>query len=152
MISIKDYAKSRGITPQAVYQMIKTHKNELKEHIIKDNKTQFLTPEAEEILDRYRNKASIVIEKADNTAMIESLKEENRNLLIKIANQADKIAELSEWKSDHAIMIAESNAKLMLLEEKIKENEQLNDKLSIALKELEKEKKKNWIQRLFKKE
>jgi len=153
---IKDYAKERGITHQAVYQMIENHKKELSEHIVKQGRIRYLTPEAEQVLDNYRNKSQIVIEKADFNEEIERLKEEKENLLLKIAMQADKIAELSEWKSDHAVMIAEANTNKLLLEEKSKQydelkadNRQLTDELAITKQELEHERNKGFFAKLF---
>lgn len=121
---IKDYAKERNISHQAVYKLIENHESELKDCIVKQGRTRYLMPEAEEILDNYRNKSPIVIDKQERNEEIERLKEENKNLLLKIAAQADKIAELSEWKSDHALLIAEANNNVKLLEDR---NKQLDD-------------------------
>lgn len=141
---IKDYAKERGITHQAVYQMIYTHKKELFDYIVKQGRTRYLTPEAEKILDSYRNKSQIVIEKSENNEEIERLNEENRNLLLKITSQADKIAELSEWKADQSLLIAEAHQTKILLEEKQSEIQELKE-------ELEKEKNKGFFARLLRK-
>lgn len=158
MKQIKDYANERGITTQAVYQMMNTHKAELQQHIVKQGRTRFLTPEAEEILDSYRNKSQIVIEKAESNDEIEQLRQENRNLLLKITEQANKIAELSEknsvlleWKSDHAIQIVEANANIKLLEDKKIEIDDLKNELAVTKDELEKERNKGFLARLFKK-
>ncbi|MDU2124045.1 MAG: hypothetical protein E7E64_16180 [Clostridium celatum] len=153
---IKDYAKERGITHQAVYQMIENHKKELSEHIVKQGRIRYLTPKAEQILDNYRNKSQIVIEKADFNEEIERLKEENRNLLIKIAMQADKISELQEEIKNNALLIAEANTNQLLLEEKTKQfdelkdnNKQLADELAITKQELEHERNKGFFAKLF---
>jgi putative AlgH/UPF0301 family transcriptional regulator len=153
---IKDYAKERGITHQAVYQMIENHKKELSEHIVKQGRIRYLTPKAEQILDNYRNKSQIVIEKADFNEEIERLKEENRNLLIKIAMQADKISELQEEIKNNALLIAEANTNQLLLEEKTKQfdelkdnNKQLADELAITKLELEQERNKGFFAKLF---
>ena len=77
-------------------------------------------------------------------------------MLLKIAMQADKIAELSEWKSDHAVMIAEANNNKLLLEEKTKQfdelkadNKALIDELAITKQELEHELNKGFFAKLF---
>lgn len=118
---IKDYASERGITTQAVYQLIDNHKSELNEYIVKQGRTRYLLPEAEEILDSYRNRSQIVIEKQDRIDEIEQLKAENKNLLLKIATQADKIATLAEESKNNAILIAEANNNVKLLEDKSKQ-------------------------------
>ena len=155
LVSIKDYAKNKGVTHQSVYQMMKTHEEELKDYIVKQGRTRYLTEEAIEILEKYSN-VQVVIERAEFHEEIERLKEENRNLLIKVAAQADKIAELSEWKSDHAVMIAEANQNKLLLEEKTKQfdklkadNRQLTDELAITKQELEHERNKGFFAKLF---
>lgn len=153
---IKDYANERGISHQAVYKLIETHKIELQQHIVKQGRTRFLTPKAEEILDSYRNKSQIVIEKAESNDEIEQLRQENRNLLLKITEQANKIAELSEWKADNSVLIAEANANIKLLEDKNARisdleanNKQISDELSITKEELKKERNKSIFARIF---
>ena len=147
MKQIKDYASERGITTQAVYQLIDNHKVELNEYIVKQGRTRYLMPEAEKILDSYRNKAQIVIEKQDRIDEIERLNTENKNLLLKVATQADKIATLAEEAKNNAILIAEANNNAKLLEDKTKQldeikadRDELLDKLHRAETELEAEK------------
>lgn len=144
---IKDYAKERNISHQAVYKLIENHEVELKDYIVKQGRTRYLMPEAEEILDSYRNKAQIVIEKQDRIDEIERLNAENKNLLLKVATQADKIATLAEEAKNNAILIAEANNNAKLLEDKTKQldeikadRDELLDKLHRAETELEAEK------------
>ena len=156
MIKIKEYAKNVGKTQQAVYKQLNSKKNKVRldGHLIKENGTTYLDDEAVKILNESRQTTVVLIDQEKNEE-IERLKEENRNLLLKIAMQADKIAELSEWKSDHAVMIAEANTNKLLLEEKSKQydelkadNRQLTDELAITKTELEKEKNKSWWNKL----
>ena len=144
---VKDYAKERNISHQAVYKLIDNHEAELKDYIVKQGRTRFLLPEAEKILDSYRNKAQIVIEKQDRIDEIERLNAENKNLLLKVATQADKIATLAEEAKNNAILIAEANNNAKLLEDKTKQldeikadRDELLDKLHRAETELEAEK------------
>lgn len=141
LVSIKDYAKNKGVTHQSVYQMMKTHEEELKNYIVKQGRTRYLTEEAIEILEKYSN-VQVVIERAEYHEEVERLKEENKNLLIKVAAQADKIAELSEWKADQSLLIAEAHQTKILLEEKKSEIQELKE-------ELEKEKNKGFFARLL---
>lgn len=149
MKQIKDYASERGITTQAVYQLIDNHKVELNEYIVKQGRTRFLLPEAEKILDSYRNKAQIVIEKQDRMDEIEQLKAENKNLLLKIATQADKIAMLAEEAKNNAVLIAEANANTKLLEDRTKELEEVKSNRDKAEAELEQYRNAGIFQRLF---
>ena len=137
MKSIKIFAEERNITHQAVYQMMAVHKEELKEHIVKDGRTRYLTPEAEAILDKYRNKSAIVIESQNNDAQIEQLKIEKENLLIKVAAQADEIAELSKWKADNSVALAYDNYNELQLEQSKKEIELLEGFLKEAKANIE---------------
>lgn len=156
MITIKEYAKNVGKTQQAVYKQLNSKKNKVRldGHLIKENGTTYLDDEAVKILNESRQTTVVLIDQEKNEE-IERLKEENRNLLLKIAMQADKIAELSEWKSEHAVMIAEANTNKLLLEEKTKQfdelkdnNKALTDELAITKTELEKEKNKSWWNKL----
>lgn len=157
MITIKEYAKNVGKTQQAVYKQLTSKKNKvrLEGHLIKENGTTYLDDEAVKILNESRQTTVVLIDQEKNEE-IERLKEENRNLLLKIAMQADKIAELSEWKSDHAVMIAEANNNKLLLEEKTKQfdelkadNKALIDELAITKQELEHERNKGFFAKLF---
>lgn len=137
MKSIKVYAEERCITHQAVYQMMDVHKEELKEHIVKDGRTRYLTPEAEAILDKYRNKSAIVVETQNNSAEIEQLRIERENLLVKVAAQADEIAGLAKWKSDNAVALAYANYNELQLEQSKKEIELLEGFLKEAKANIE---------------
>lgn len=125
MISIKDYAEQKGVTTQAVYKQLQTHSVELKGCIVKQGRTRYLTDEAVAILNQYRESSPQVIERTNDRELIEQLRMENKNLLIKIAAQADKIADLSDWKSEQALLIAEAGQKQLLLEERTKQLEEL---------------------------
>lgn len=91
MKTVRDYASERGISHQAVYQMMATHKNELEPFIVKHGRTRYLTEKAEEVLDHYRNQSTIVIAQADNQALIEQLKNEKEALLIQLASVQAKL-------------------------------------------------------------
>lgn len=155
MISIREYAKKNNVSYEAIRKQVKRYETELKGHIHKQNRTHFLDDEAVAILDQHRQESPVVILNQDTSDRIRQLEEENRNLLIKVAAQADKIAELSEWKSEHAVMIAEANQNKLLLEEKTKqfddlksEHKSICDELAITRTELEKEKHKSWWTKL----
>ena len=153
---IKDYAKERNVSHQAVYKLIENHEIELKNYIVKQGRTRYLMPEAEKILDNYRNKSQIVIEKQDRMDEIEQLKAENKNLLLKIATQADKIAMLAEEAKNNAVLIAEANNNVKLLEDKSKEldevkadRDELLERLHRAEAENEQYRNAGIFQRLF---
>lgn len=157
MITVKEYAKNVGKSQQAVYKQLNSKKNKIRldGHIIKQNGTSYLDDEAVEILNESRQ-ATVVLMEQEKDEEIERLKEENRNLLIKIAMQADKISELQEETKNNALLIAEANTNQLLLEEKTKQfdelkdnNKQLADELAITKQELEHERNKGFFAKLF---
>lgn len=165
MISIKEYAKRNNVSYEAIRKQLKRYENELSNHIIKKNRTQFLDNEAVAILDSHRKESPTVIYNQDISDEIERLKQENHNLLIKIASQADKIAELNEWKANNSLLIAEAGNNKKLLDNTTKELERTNEaffeldqekksiekELAITKDELEKERNKSFFARLFRK-
>lgn len=125
MKTIKQYAEEKGVSHQAVYKMISTHENELRDFIFVQDRTRFLMPEAEELLDGYRKKSQIVIEREDANEKIETLKKQIEMLLTENTKQANKIAELAEWKAEKAVAIAGAEQQKLLFEERTKRVEQL---------------------------
>ena len=118
MITVKQYADERRITIQAVHQSMngKRKKERLEGHVKVIDGVKWLDEEAVAILDEARNKAPIVYEKADANERISELERERDNLLIKVAEQANRIAELSDWKAERAVAIAEADYNKKLLE------------------------------------
>lgn len=150
MITIREYARKNNVSYEAIRKQIKRYENELKEHIIKQNRTQFLDEVAVEILDRHRGESPIVIVNQDTSSKLQLLEEENKNLLVKVAAQADKISQLSEELKNKTekmtSLLLEDKEKTLLLEQKNQEEE-----LERLKKELEAERNKGFFSRLFKK-
>lgn len=150
MITIREYARKNNVSYEAIRKQIKRYENELKEHIIKQNRTQFLDEVAVEILDRHRGESPIVIVNQDTSSKLQLLEEENKNLLVKVAAQADKISQLSEELKNKTekmtSLLLEDKEKTLLLEQKNQEEE-----LERLKKELESERNKGFFSRLFKK-
>lgn len=136
MKTIKQYAEEKGVSHQAVYKMISTHESELRDFIFVQDRTRFLTPEAEELLDGYRKKSQIVIEREDANETIETLKKQIEMLLTENAKQANKIAELAEWKAEKAVAIASAEQQKLLFEERTKRVEQLESTTKETMEKL----------------
>ena len=96
MVSIRDYAKMNNVSYEAIRQQVKRYEDELNGHIIKQNRTQFLDDVAVDILDQHRKENPVVIINKDTDSRLKQLEDENKNLLIKVAQQADKISQLNE--------------------------------------------------------
>jgi len=126
LLTIKEYAKKKNITYEAVRKQIQKYKDdELKDHIIKKNKTQYLDEYAVDFLDNRRRESPVLLYQMEKDEQIETLRNEKEALLITVANQANKISELEAWKADNALAIAEANQRQLLLEEKTEQIEAL---------------------------
>ena len=160
MVSIRDYAKMNNVSYEAIRQQVKRYEDELNGHIIKQNRTQFLDDVAVDILDQHRKENPVVIINKDTDSRLEQLEDENKNLLIKVAQQADKISQLNEDLKNKTeqmtSLLLENNEKTFLLEQKKdyaeqldrEKKEQLNE-IEKLKNELEKEKNKGFFARLF---
>lgn len=87
MITIKEYASSRGVSYEAVRQSIKRHHNELSNHLHKQGRKTLLDAEAVEILDQYRNNTITMQPQIDNAEYISSLKDE----IIRLQNENNEL-------------------------------------------------------------
>lgn len=141
MLSIKEYAEINKKSVQAVYKQIRSKENAkaLEGHIFTkraNNKdAKFLDAVAIQILDSASRQAPTVIVKTEDHSLIEQLTQENKNLLIKVA----QLQEVIISKSEKIEQLQEAN--ILLLEEKQKE---VSD---AALEELDK--KKGWLRKFF---
>lgn len=147
VISLKDYAKKNNVTYEAVRQQVNRYAEELAEHIIRDGRQQFLDEEAVAFLDSKRQKNPVTIVQQSKDEAIEQLRQEKENLLT-------TVAELSMWKADNALAIAEATHRQQLLEageQKIKLLEAQNADLSHDKEKLvlEVQKEKETSQELF---
>lgn len=92
MITIKDYARGKGVSYEAIRKQINRYKKkELAGHIITKNRTQYIDDDGIVFLDQKRKENPVVIVQAEKSEEIERLKEENRNLLIKIGELQDRL-------------------------------------------------------------
>ena len=117
MKTVRDYASERGISHQAVYQMMTTHKKELEPFIVKRGRTRYLTEKAEEVLDHYRNQSTIVIAQNDNHARIKQLQNEKDALLVQLASvqaKLDNFRDTYEELNTKNIALTEEKKKIEL--------------------------------------
>lgn len=96
MISLKDYAKSKNISYEAVRKQVNRYKKELEMHISKVGRTQYLDDEAVEFFDLKRQKNPIFIMENSKDNEIQRLEIENKNLLMKIASLQDSLLDEKE--------------------------------------------------------
>lgn len=98
MISLKDYALQKNVSYEAVRKQVTRYKEDLEGHIIMDGRQQFLDDEAVAFLDAKRQKNPVVIYQASKDEEIAALKAEREQLIMKTAAQAERIAELTQFK------------------------------------------------------
>ncbi|MDP2947602.1 MAG: hypothetical protein Q8N88_05800 [Nanoarchaeota archaeon] len=138
MVTIKEYAEKHGVSIQAVYQQLKRKQNKafLSQHIEKIDGVTYLDPEAVAFLESKRENSPSVIVRTAEHEVIEQLTQENKNLLIKVA----QLQEVIITKSEKIEQLQEAN--ILLLEEE-KQNSDSNAGTE------ETEKKKGWLSRFF---
>lgn len=112
MVTLKEYAKSKNITYEAVRKQVNRYKSELEGHIFKEKRTQYLDEVAVEFLNNKRTENPIVIIETAKDEEIQRLQEENKMLLIKVSQLQDAL--LAEKDNVKALQ----EEKILLLEEK----------------------------------
>lgn len=116
MISLKEYAKDKNKSYEAIRKQIVRYKKELEGHIVKVNRTQYLDEEAVAFLDTKRAENPIVIIESGKDEEIQRLEAENKTLLLKIAELQDAL--LREKDSVKLLQ----DEKIALLEAKTKKS------------------------------
>lgn len=81
---MKDYAEKHSISYEAVRKQVKRYQNELKAHIHKVGRTNYLDEEAEAFLDDKREKNPVIVVEDGRKDEIQRLYDENKALLLKI--------------------------------------------------------------------
>lgn len=112
MVSIKEYAKNKGVSYEAVRKQVNRYREELKGHISKVNRTQYLDEEAVIFLDNKRAESPIVIMENGKDDEIQRLEMENKALLLKVAELQEALLK----EKDQVKLL--QNEKIELLEAK----------------------------------
>lgn len=126
MIKLQDFAHAQGVTDRQVQRLLKKYASELEGlYERKGPNGTWLSEKACEILRGKMKQQPIAVTGEDERkalqAQIQELEQTHKNLLIKTAEQADRISELAQWKADHAVAIAAAEQNRLLLEGKTKE-------------------------------
>lgn len=143
MITLKEYAERENISYEAVRKQIKKYGEELKGHIHVKDRTQYIDDKGVQILDDIRGSNKIIITDKAKNDELEQLKEENKNLLIKIASLQEKIIEKQECISEL------QNEKTALIQKQQSESEEKENEISDLIKQLveieQRKKSKGWL-------
>lgn len=117
MVSLKEYAKNKGVSYEAVRKQVNRYKDELKGHISKVNRTQYLDEEAVAFLDSKRAESPIIIMENGKDEEIQRLEMENKALLLKVAELQEALLK----EKDQVKLL--QNEKIELLEAKNQKTE-----------------------------
>lgn len=117
MVTIKQYADSRGVSREAVRKQIVRYQDQLERHISIQNRTKYLDEYAVDFLDNHRMQRTVVVKPSDK----ETEEEINR-----LRAELDKARGEILKKSDAIIQLQED--KMSLLEIKGKYEALIEDK------------------------
>lgn len=135
MQSIKDYAKEHGISYESVRRQVNRYKEELGEHLIKENRTQYLDEEAVKFLDAKRKSNPVTVVEVEKDEELKKLREENKMLSLKVMQLQDDLLKEKD------IVDALKEEKILLLEDAKRREVEKNQQAEPE--------KKSWIRRLF---
>lgn len=112
MISLKDYAREKGVSYEAIRKQVARYKDELEGHIIKEGRTQYLDDAAVEFLDHKRATNPVILLEASRDDEVQRLTDENKVLLLKVAELQDALL-----REKDAVKLLQED-KIALLEDK----------------------------------
>lgn len=141
-ITIKDYAHKCGVSYEAIRKQVGRYSDELEGHIVKHGRTLVLDEWAEDFLGAKRQGNPVVVAQADLQQQLRQLQDENKALLIKVADQADKLA--GAYKQ-----LADMQQQALQLPAAQKEAEDAKQEAERLRAELDAERRKGWLQRLL---
>lgn len=119
MVTIKEYAKTKGVSYEAVRKQVKRYHNELKGHISKVGRVNYLDEKAAEFLDSKRAESPIIIMETAKDEQIQRLQDENKALLIKVAELQDQLLK----EKDAVKLLQSEKIELLQAREEKKEEE-----------------------------
>lgn len=113
MITIKDYAKQKGVSYEAIRKQIKRYEDELEGHLVKQNRFLMLDDEAVRFLDGKRSENPVIVYEQNKDEELEQLRHENKMLLIQMNTVQDQLGKVQQK------LITEMNTTKLLTNEKV---------------------------------
>lgn len=141
-MTMKDYAHKCGVSYEAVRKQVRRYADELEGHIKQQGRVQVLDDWAVDYLDDKRQGNPVVVAQTDLQQELQQLRNENKALLIKVADQADKLA--GAYKQ-----LADMQQQALQLPAAQKEAEDAKQEAERLRAELDAERRKGWLQRLL---
>ncbi len=135
MLSIAEYAKTRGISQTAIRRQLTRYQEELQGHITIHNRKKMLDDTAVDFLDSHRMQREIIIEQADTELKkeLEDLRARMDLMKDQVRVLQEKIIDLQDQKMEY---IADQTRNQLLLEMKDQEAADLQARLDEAEKEV----------------
>ena len=132
MITIKDYAKQKGVSYEAIRKQIKRYEDELEGHLVKQNRFLMLDDEAVQFLDSKRSENPVIVYEQNKDEELEQLRHENKVLLIQMNTVQDQLGKVQQK------LIAELHTTKLLTQEKVQylEYKAQSEQKEIQLKDL----------------
>ena len=131
-MQIKDYAKSRGITYEAVRRQLKQYSKDLEEHVTKKGKTYLLDDKAVTILDGHRINKTVIVEPTESM-----VKDEVDRLKAEIDKLKNQVIALQNDKIKYVEDKAKADALLLIADKEHDELEKTKEELTTARIELQ---------------
>lgn len=117
MITIRDFARDEDISYEAARKQIARYSDELKGHIIQDNKRRLLDDFAVDFLRQRRRKNPVVVQQYDATAELQQLKNEKEQLLLQLNSVQAQLVQAQQQLLDQAGQVADLQARLTAAEQ-----------------------------------
>lgn len=126
LITIKEFSRQQGVSYEAIRKQIIAHKDALKGHITKKDRTQYLDEEAVKFLTERRREQPATIGRIENIEEIKKLEEEVRARELLIATLTAQLTDANNnvvKLQEESRLRIETEARCAVLEEQVKEKD-----------------------------
>lgn len=128
MISLKDYAKKKNVSYEAVRKQVNRYRDELGDHLYKKDRTQYLDEDGEAFLDQKRSSNPVILVEHDKDERIEELIHQNEALKIKIMELQDQLIKSKDQLLERDQQLIELKDQLYLVGKQEPEMDQAEEK------------------------
>ena len=144
MVTLKEYAKNKGISYEAVRKQVARYKETLDDRIVVSGKTQYLDEDAVKFLDGRRAVNAVHIIEHDKDEQIEELQRQNENMRLKIMELQDQLIKSKDQLLERDQQLLEIKDQLHLLTVKTDSEEKEKQSEEQLLVEDELQENKKW--------
>lgn len=118
MITLKDYAKKKNVSYEAVRKQVVRYKTELGEHLYKKDKTQYLDEEGELFLDQRRAASPVIMVEQAKDEKIDELTRQNELMKLKIIELQEQLIQSKDQLLERDQQLIDLKDQMLLLTEK----------------------------------